>query len=68
MTNSVDFLNQLLQSYQEHFDIEKPYRIHDEMYEAYAKFSVTNLLQVQVLSMVLSRQLFSDGYRYFYGY
>lgn len=42
MTNSVDFLNQLLQSYQEHFDIEKPYRIHDEIYEAYAKFSVTN--------------------------
>lgn len=50
-----DFLAKLLCSYQDHFDIEKPYRMHDDIFDAYAGFSVTNSKYVLVKKAELWR-------------
>lgn len=55
MTDTVQFLNKLLISYQEHFNIEKTYRLQDEIYDAYASFSVTNSKYVLIKKAELWR-------------
>lgn len=55
MNTGEALLDQLLSFYQSNFDIEKPYYINEDYYDAYARFSITNAKYVLVKKAELWR-------------
>lgn len=57
MSTKESLLEKILSFYQSDFDIDKPYYIHDDYYDAHARFEITNAKYVLIKKAELWRAL-----------